>query len=83
MRIPTWQRVQRCYFHSEDGNKEKERDVDTVSRPCKGLRPRSSTATVGPACLFGVPKKLVRLLKSFHKDVFVKFEVDGFTHEIR
>ena len=32
---------------------------------------------------FGVPKKLVRLLKSLHKDVFVKFEVDGFTHEIR
>ena len=32
---------------------------------------------------FGVPPKLVRLLKALHQDVFVKFEVDGITHEVR
>ena len=31
---------------------------------------------------FGVPDKLVRLLKALHQDVTVKFEVDGVTHEI-
>ena len=31
---------------------------------------------------FGVPAKLVRLLKALHQDVTVKFEVDGITHEI-
>ena len=32
---------------------------------------------------FGVPDKLVRLLKALHRDVTVKFEVDGITHEIK
>ena len=32
---------------------------------------------------FGVPAKLVRLLKALHRDVTVKFEVDGITHEIK
>ena len=31
---------------------------------------------------FGVPPKLVRLLKALHKDVLVKFEVDGLEHEV-
>ena len=32
---------------------------------------------------FGVPPKLVRLLKALHKDVLVKFEVEGFEHEVK
>ena len=31
---------------------------------------------------FGVPPKLIRLLKALHQDVSVKFEVDGITHEV-
>ena len=31
---------------------------------------------------FGVPPKLVRLLKALHKDVIVKFEVEGLEHEV-
>ena len=31
---------------------------------------------------FGVPPKLVRLLKALHKDVLVKFEVEGLEHEV-
>ena len=32
---------------------------------------------------FDVPAKLVRLLKALHREVTVKFEVDGITHEIK
>ena len=32
---------------------------------------------------FGVPAKLIRLLKALHQDVTVKFEVDGVTHEVK
>lgn len=31
---------------------------------------------------FGIPPKLVRLLKALHKDVLVKFEVEGLEHEV-
>ena len=31
---------------------------------------------------FGVPPKLVRLLKALHNDVIVKFEVEGLEHEV-
>ena len=31
---------------------------------------------------FGVPPKLVRLLKAVHKDLLVKFEVEGLEHEV-
>ena len=32
---------------------------------------------------FGVPPKLVRLLKALCKDVLVKFEAEGFEHEVK
>ena len=32
---------------------------------------------------FGVPPKLVRLLKALHKDVLVKFAVEVFEHEVK
>ena len=32
---------------------------------------------------FGVPPKLVRLLRALHEDVLVKFEVEGFSHEVK
>ena len=32
---------------------------------------------------FGVPAKLIRLLKALHQDVTVKFEIDGVAHEVK
>ena len=32
---------------------------------------------------FGVPHKLIRLLKALHQDVVVKFEVEGVVHEVK
>ena len=32
---------------------------------------------------FGVPQKLLCLLKDLHKDVLVKFKVEGFEHEVK
>ena len=32
---------------------------------------------------FGVPPKLVRLLMALHQDVLVKFDVEGFSNEVK